>query len=97
MTPADGERRLVGDLSICRIVSGMWQVAGGHGRIDPRRAVAAMAACHEAGFTSWNLADHDGPAEDLIGIFRRYVAAQRGEVHLGEIKAFTKWVRPRGR
>jgi aryl-alcohol dehydrogenase-like predicted oxidoreductase len=76
-------------LSICRIVNGMWQVGGGHGRIDPGRAVAAMAAYHAAGFTSWDLADHYGPAEDLIGAFRRRLAAEGGE---GEIQAFTKWV-----
>jgi aryl-alcohol dehydrogenase-like predicted oxidoreductase len=76
-------------LSICRIVNGMWQVGGGHGRIDPGRAVAAMAAYHEAGFTSWDLADHYGPAEDLVGAFRQRVAAERGE---GKIQAFTKWV-----
>src|SRR6516164_7363304 len=92
MMPVDARMRLAGDLSICRIVNGMWQVAGGHGRIDPGRAVAAMAAYHEAGFTSWDLADHYGPAEDLVGAFRRQVAAERGEGSLAEIQAFTKWV-----
>jgi aryl-alcohol dehydrogenase-like predicted oxidoreductase len=92
MIPRDGTGRLAGDLSICRIVNGMWQVGGGHGWIDPGRAVAAMAAYHEAGFTSWDLADHYGPAEDLVGAFRRQVAAERGEGALAEIQAFTKWV-----
>ena len=31
-----------GDLSICRLLNGMWQVAGGHGRIDPARAVGGQ-------------------------------------------------------
>jgi aryl-alcohol dehydrogenase-like predicted oxidoreductase len=70
----------------------MWQVGGGHGRIDPGRAVAAMAAYHEAGFTSWDLADHYGPAEDLVGAFRRRLAAERGEGSRAEIQALTKWV-----
>jgi aryl-alcohol dehydrogenase-like predicted oxidoreductase len=92
MMPADGNRRLLaGDLSICRLVNGMWQVGGGHGRIDPGRAVAAMTAYHEAGFTSWDLADHYGPAEDLIGAFRRQAAAHR-ENYLAGIQALTKWV-----
>jgi aryl-alcohol dehydrogenase-like predicted oxidoreductase len=88
--------RLGGDLSICRLLNGMWQVSGGHGRIEPARAVAAMAAYHAAGFTTWDLADHYGPAEDLIGAFRMQVAAERGEGALAEIQALTKWVPPPG-
>ena len=64
---------LAADLPICRILNGMWQVSGAHGAIDPARAVAAMFAYHEAGFTTWDLADHYGPAEDFIGAFRRRV------------------------
>ena len=80
------------DLSICRILNGMWQVSGAHGAIDRARAVAAMDAYHDAGFTTWDLADHYGPAEDLIGNFRRRFAARHGAERLGEIQAFTKWV-----
>ena len=64
---------LAADLSICRILNGMWQVSGAHGAIDPARAVAAMFAYHDAGFTTWDLADHYGPAEDFIGAFRRRI------------------------
>src|SRR5215469_5309853 len=92
MMPAGGTRRIAGDLSICGILNGMWQVGGGHGRIDPGRAVAAMAAYHEAGFTSWDLADHYGPAEDLIGAFHRRIAAERGAGSLVAVRALTKWV-----
>jgi len=80
------------DLNICRILNGMWQVSGGHGTIDPVRAIEAMFAYHDAGFTTWDLADHYGPAEDLIGTFRREFAEQRGSERLSEIQAFTKWV-----
>jgi len=80
------------DLRICRILNGMWQVSGAHGAIDPARAVAAMAAYHDAGFTTWDLADHYGPAEDLIGDFRRQFAVRHGAERLSEIQAFTKWV-----
>jgi aryl-alcohol dehydrogenase-like predicted oxidoreductase len=80
------------DLSISRILNGMWQVSGAHGRVDPARAVAAMQAYHDAGFTTWDLADHYGPAEDLIGNFRRQFAARHGAERLREIQAFTKWV-----
>src|SRR5881398_2210698 len=80
------------DLSICRLLNGMWQVSGGHGAIDPARAVAAMFAYHDAGFTTWDLADHYGPAEDFIGEFRRQLKSQRGADALDAMQAFTKWV-----
>ena len=46
------------DLSICRILNGMWQVSGAHGDIEPVGAIAEMFAYHDAGFTTWDLADH---------------------------------------
>ena len=83
---------LTADLSICRIVNGMWQVSGAHGRIDPAAAVRNMFHYIDAGFTTWDLADHYGPAEDFIGEFRGQLAEARGEEALSGIQAFTKWV-----
>jgi aryl-alcohol dehydrogenase-like predicted oxidoreductase len=90
--PETSRFQFAGDLSICRVLNGMWQVSGAHGRIDPARAVDAMFAYHDAGFTTWDLADHYGPAEDLIGEFRRRFAARHGAEKRPEIQAFTKWV-----
>jgi aryl-alcohol dehydrogenase-like predicted oxidoreductase len=56
-----------------------------------------MFAYHDAGFTTWDLADHYGPAEDFIGNFRHRFAAERGTERLVEIQAFTKWVPRLGR
>ncbi len=83
-------------LDICRILNGLWQVSGAHGRIDPERAVEEMFAYHAAGFTTWDLADHYGPAEDFIGEFHRRFAERHGAARPGEIQAFTKWVPPPG-
>ena len=48
---------------------------------------------HEAGFTSWDLADIYGPAEDFVGEFRRKLLALKGkEEELNRIQALTKWV-----
>ena len=69
--------QLAPDLTICRIVNGMWQVAGGHGYIDHELAIADMMRYHDAGFTSWDLADIYGPAEDFIGQFRRRLLTLR--------------------
>ena len=90
--PQEAHLRFVENLPICRVVNGMWQVSGAHGRIDPEAALDAMVAYHNAGFTTWDLADHYGPAEDFIGEFRRRLAAERGDAALAEIQAFTKWV-----
>jgi aryl-alcohol dehydrogenase-like predicted oxidoreductase len=95
--PASSRAPFTADLSICRILNGMWQVSGAHGAVDPVRAVDAMSAYHEAGFTTWDLADHYGPAEDFIGDFRRRFAARDGVDRLPEIQAFTKWVPRPGR
>lgn len=93
MTLPEASRfQLTPDLRICRILNGMWQVSGAHGRIDRDRAVEEMFAYHDAGFTTWDLADHYGPAEDLVGEFRRRFADRYSEARLGEIQAFTKWV-----
>lgn len=95
--PPSSRFRFTADLDICRILNGMWQVSGAHGAIDPERAVEEMFAYHDAGFTTWDLADHYGPAEDLIGEFRHHFAAQRGAERLAEMQAFTKWVPYPGR
>jgi aryl-alcohol dehydrogenase-like predicted oxidoreductase len=95
--PASSRFWFTPDLDICRILNGMWQVSGAHGRIAPVRAIAEMFAYHDAGFTTWDLADHYGPAEDFIGEFRRQFAIQHGAHRLSEIQAFTKWVPSPGR
>ena len=95
--PASSRAQFTADLTICRILNGMWQVSGAHGAVDPVRAVDAMFAYHEAGFTTWDLADHYGPAEDLIGDFLRRFAVRHGVDRLPEIQAFTKWVPRPGR
>ena len=95
--PASSHTQFAADLTMCRILNGMWQVSGAHGTVDSVRAVDAMSAYHEAGFTTWDLADHYGPAEDFIGDFRRQFAARNGVDRLPEIQAFTKWVPRPGR
>lgn len=70
----------------------MWQVSGAHGRIDPKKAIESMFEYMDTGFTTWDLADHYGPAEDFIGEFRRQLLATRGTEALSNLQAFTKWV-----
>jgi aryl-alcohol dehydrogenase-like predicted oxidoreductase len=81
---------LARDLSICRLLNGMWQVSGGHGRIDRAKALESMHAHAADGFTTWDLADHYGPAEDLVGAYWRQYSSQPGA--LPNLQFFTKWV-----
>ena len=90
--PQESYLQFTPDLKICRILNGMWQVSGGHGRINPKTAIDSMFQYVDAGFTTWDLADHYGPAEDFIGEFRRQLIATRGEESVNNIQAFTKWV-----
>jgi len=46
-------KRQTSDLKICRIVNGMWQVAGGHWYIDHELAIEDMTRYHETGLTTW--------------------------------------------
>jgi aryl-alcohol dehydrogenase-like predicted oxidoreductase len=95
--PAGSVLQFTPDLRICRLLNGMWQVSGAHGRIDPQAAVQEMFTYHDAGFTTWDLADHYGPAEDFIGEFRRQLRTTRGAEALANLQAFTKWVPQPGR
>ena len=86
--PASSRARFAADLTICRILTGIC-ISGAHGAVDPVRAVDAMSAYHEAGFTTWDLANHYGPAEEFIGDFRRQIA------HVMEWTGFQRFRRSR--
>ncbi|XP_058107672.1 uncharacterized protein LOC131251153 [Magnolia sinica] len=95
-----GEKRRVrvknGDdsLEICRVLNGMWQTSGGWGRIDRDDAVDAMLRYSDAGLSTFDMADHYGPAEDLYGIFINIVRRERPLELLDEVRGLTKWVPP---
>jgi aryl-alcohol dehydrogenase-like predicted oxidoreductase len=80
------------DLSICRILNGMWQVSGSHGYIDPKKAIEEMLEYHNLGFTTWDLADMDGPAEAFVGKFRKALEKLKGKDELKNSQALTKFV-----
>lgn len=90
--PETSRLQFTPDLNICRILNGMWQVSGAHGPIDRRAAIESMFKYLDAGYTTWDLADHYGPAEDFIGEFRRQLLAARGPEALNQLQSFTKWV-----
>jgi aryl-alcohol dehydrogenase-like predicted oxidoreductase/enamine deaminase RidA (YjgF/YER057c/UK114 family) len=89
------ERRdLSAGLSISRVVTGLWQIAdmerGGH-TLDLERTARAMASYVDAGFTTFDMADHYGSAEEVAGLFTAGRAARPGVTAPG-VQLFTKWV-----
>ena len=94
MTPTV-ERCLLGrDLSISRVLTGLWQIADMErdGRaVDLGDASASMEPYVAAGFTTFDMADHYGSAELVAG---RY-CERRGAG--GAVQLCTKWVPKPGR
>ena len=80
--------QLTPDLRICRVLNGMWQVAGGHGQINRELAISEMLHYHQAGFTTWDMADIYGPAEEYLGEFRKRLEKEE----LAKSQALTKFV-----
>ena len=75
-------------LEISRVVTGLWQIADMErdGRtIDLDAAARAMAPYIDAGFTSFDMADHYGSAEIIAGRCRALGDPSR-------LQLFTKWV-----
>ena len=81
--------QLAPDLQISRVLNGMWQVAGGHGQIDRESAISEMLQFHHDGFTTWDMADIYGPAEEFLGEFRKKLGK---ETELSKSQALTKFV-----
>ncbi|KAK9755943.1 hypothetical protein RND81_01G061200 [Saponaria officinalis] len=81
-------------VEICRVLNGMWQTSGGWGRIDRNDAVEAMLRYADAGLSTFDMADHYGPAEDLYGIFINRVRRERPPQLLEKVRGLTKWVPP---
>jgi len=86
------KKQIADDLSICRILNGMWQVSGTHGYIDPQKAIEQMVEYHNSGFTTWDLADIYGPAESFVGKFRKTLEKIKGKDELKNSQAITKFV-----
>jgi aryl-alcohol dehydrogenase-like predicted oxidoreductase len=70
----------------------MWQISGAHGYIDKTKAIMSMKSYVDHDYITWDLADHYGPAEDFVKLFREGLIKERGEEALENLRFFTKWV-----
>jgi len=89
MTTQPDRIALTANLSISRLVSGLWQVADiekNGAIIDPETGADALQAYAEAGFDTFDMADHYGTSELITGrLLSRYSESQKRPL------AFTKW------
>jgi len=76
------------ELDVSRVLTGLWQVADmerGGRTLDADAAAGALVPYVEAGFTTFDMADHYGSAELIAGALRSRVGA-------GAVQLLTKWV-----
>lgn len=89
MTATPPRLTLSSGLDISRLVCGLWQVADMEKdgtTLDPERAADSLASYAEAGFDTFDMADHYGSAEIITGrLLKRDAGGGRRPV------AFTKW------
>jgi aryl-alcohol dehydrogenase-like predicted oxidoreductase len=91
LTPAETFELRPG-YTISRVICGGWQLAGGHGTVDRKTAVADFAAFCKAGIFTFDCADIYTGVEDLIGEFRTAFAHKWGADALKNVKVHTKFV-----
>jgi aryl-alcohol dehydrogenase-like predicted oxidoreductase/enamine deaminase RidA (YjgF/YER057c/UK114 family) len=75
-------------LSVSRVQTGLWQIADmerGGRAVDRDAAADSMVPYVEAGLTTFDMADHYGSAEEIVGRF----VERHGE---GLVEVATKWV-----
>ncbi len=88
MTSTVARHTIAPGLSISRVLTGLWQVADleRDGRtLSLDGAAAAMVPYVDEGFTTFDMADHYGSAEDIVGLYGQRDGASR-------VQLLTKWV-----
>ena len=86
--------QLTPDFKISPILTGLWQVADmerGGQQLDLDKAAKALMAYVDKGLTTFDMADHYGSAELIVGVLhKKYVAKDK-------VQLLTKWVPPPGK
>lgn len=75
-------------LTISRALTGLWQIADlerDGTKVNPVEAARQMKAYLDAGFTTFDMADHYGSAEEITGVFNQTYGSDASQF-------FTKWV-----
>ena len=86
--PLSNYTELAPGLTISRALTGLWQIADlerDGTKVNPVEAARHMKAYLDAGFTTFDMADHYGSAEEITGAFRQTYGSDAAQF-------FTKWV-----
>ena len=80
--------KLASDLEIARVITGLWQVADlerNNIKLDATKAATTLASYADAGFTTFDMADHYGSAEEIAGALKKSYTKKPTQL-------LTKWV-----
>lgn len=75
-------------LTICRALTGLWQIADMERdgtKVNVIQAAQSMKSYVDAGFSTFDMADHYGSSEEIAGVFRQTYGKEAAQ-------HFTKWV-----
>ena len=64
--------KLADDLEISRIINGLWQISEDFSPTNNEQITNSMLDYHNAGFSTWDLADSYGFAENYIGNLKKF-------------------------
>ncbi len=95
MTTPVERRELAPGLTLSRVITGLWQIADmeRNGRtLDLDLTAQAMGAYVDAGFTTFDMADHYGSAEEVAGRFTHQRPMGVPASPDPAVQLFTKWV-----
>lgn len=81
-----------GTAALPKVINGSWQLAGGHGKVDQQKAIEALTAAAQAGFTAFDTADIYTGVEALLGRFRKQYSRRYGVEAAGRLRFHTKFV-----
>ena len=81
------QSQLSAKLKISRIITGLWQIADMErkGVLDPKKYAKKIIPYVEAGFTTFDMADHYGSSELIIGEYKKISSTSN-------LQLLTKWV-----
>jgi len=77
---------------ISRIIKGGWQLAGGHGFVDRKKAIEDMFEFVSAGVSTFDCADIYTGVEEMIGDFISLYKKRYGRNSISKIHVHTKFV-----
>lgn len=89
MNISDKYTELASDLKVSKVITGLWQIADMERNgtaLNLSELATSMRPYVDAGFTTFDMADHYGSAEEIVGAF----AAEHAPG--APIQALTKWV-----